>query len=250
MTKAAGDATPTGAASRPPSRPTLVAADDAERGFPRSLLAGATLDAAGSLLGARLVRAPDRVGRIVEVEAYIGAADGASHARMGPTPRNQVMFGPPGIAYVYLVYGMHHCLNVVTEPASHPAAILIRAIEPEQGIETMRAARARSRTRGRADPRGDGPVARRRAIPTSRLAAGPGLVCAALDIDRTFNGLDLCDARSPLHLELRPDGDPAPEILATPRVGVGYAPEPWASMPWRLLVVDSPSVSGRSRRGV
>jgi len=229
-------------ASPSSAAPSLVAAGDVVPGFPRSLLAGPTLDAARSLLGARLIREPDRVGRIVEVEAYVGIDDRASHARMGPTPRNRVMFGPPGIAYVYL--------NVVTEPALQPAAILIRAIEPERGIEAMRAARARSRQRGR-DASGDaGPVAMRRVSPDARLAAGPGLVCAAFDIDRAFDGLDLCDSRSPLRLEPRPDVEPAPEIVATPRIGVGYAPEPWASMPWRLLVAGSPSVSGgRSRRG-
>ena len=102
------------------------------RPFPREVLAGPTLQAARALLGARLVRDWEhagegppqepgrlrRVGRIVEVEAYIGIEDRASHARMGPTARNAVMFGPPGIAYVYLVYGMHNCLNVVTEPAN------------------------------------------------------------------------------------------------------------------------------------
>lgn len=224
-----------------------VGTGDAPAGFDRELLAAPTLDAARSLLGARLIREPDRVGRIVEVEAYIGIDDRASHARMGATRRNRVMFGPPGIAYVYLVYGMHHCLNVVTEPATHPAAILIRAIEPEQGIEAMRAALAR-RHRNRAAAPGERAPRTRRPTPGNRLAAGPGLVCAALDVDRTFDGLDLCDPRSPLHLEPRPDGEPAPEILATPRVGVGYAPEPWASMPWRLVVAGSPSVSGRRRR--
>ena len=82
-----------------------------------------------------------RVGRIVEVEAYIGEDDLASHARFGPTDRNRVMYGPPGTAYVYLVYGMHHCLNVVTEPAGRPAALLVRAVEPIDGVDAMRAAR-------------------------------------------------------------------------------------------------------------
>ena len=128
--------------------------------FPRALLAGDTLGAARALLGARLVReagdgaAGRRVGRIVEVEAYIGQEDRASHARMGPTARNRVMYGPPGIAYVYLVYGMHHCLNVVTEPAPRPAAVLIRAVEPLEGIGAMRAARqaASARRTARGQP--------------------------------------------------------------------------------------------------
>ncbi|HEX4898100.1 MAG TPA: DNA-3-methyladenine glycosylase, partial [Candidatus Limnocylindrales bacterium] len=105
--------------------------------LPRARLAGSTLDAARSVLGARLVREDPgrltRVGRIVEVEAYIGTDDLASHARFGPTARNAVMLGPPGVAYVYLVYGMYDCLNVVTEPEGRPAALLIRAVEPVDG---------------------------------------------------------------------------------------------------------------------
>jgi DNA-3-methyladenine glycosylase len=207
---------------------------------PRELLAAPTLDAAQALLGARLVRDSDaglgrRVGRIVEVEAYIGEGDRASHARMGPTPRNRVMFGPPGIAYVYLVYGMYHCLNVVTEPAPRPAALLIRAVEPLEGIEAMRAARAGSRgagTRPVADP---------------RLAAGPGLVGAAFGLDRSFTGIDLCDPGSRLRLEPAPAGEPAPVVATTPRIGIGYAGEPWTSLPWRFVVAGSPSLSGARR---
>ena len=224
------------------------AADPSGAGFPRDVLAGRTLDAARALLGARLVRPPDRVGRIVEVEAYVGPDDLASHARMGPTPRNRMMFGPPGFAYVYLVYGMHHCLNVVTEPASRPAAILIRAVEPLHGIEALQAGRSRSRSRGTAQPAGDSHAGGPARVAVSRLAAGPGLVCAAFDVDRSFDGMDLCDPSSPLHLAPRPDDDAAPRIMATPRIGVGYAAEPWASMPWRLFVADSPSVSGRRAR--
>ena len=213
--------------------------------FPRELLAGDTLAAARALLGSLLVRDPEpaatpggtvgerRVGRIVEVEAYVGLEDRASHARMGPTPRNRVMFGPPGIAYVYLVYGMHHCLNVVTEPAPRPAAVLIRAIEPVAGIDAMRRARAA------------GPA--RRPVPEARLAAGPALVAAAFGIDRTHTGLDLCDPSSPLRLEAAPPGS-RPVVLATaPRVGIGFAGQPWTEVPWRLLDAGSPSVSVRHR---
>ena len=210
------------------------AGDEPGAPFPRELLAGDTLAAARSLLGARLVREGPgeglRVGRIVEVEAYIGEADQASHARMGRTARNAVMFGPPGIAYVYLVYGMYHCLNVVTEPAPRPAAVLVRAVEPLAGAPEMRA--ARERFRNRAVRAAD-----------ARLAAGPGLVAAAFDIDRTSTGVDLCDPASPLRLEAPPAGEPAPEVVATPRVGIAYAGEPWVSKPWRLSVPDSPAVS-------
>lgn len=212
--------------------------------FPRDCLAGDTLTAARALLGARLVRDPDdapgerRVGRIVEVEAYVGLDDRASHARMGPTARNRVMFGPPGIAYVYLVYGMHHCLNVVTEAVAHPAALLIRAVEPIAGVDTMRVAREAVHTRR---PGSGGIVAR--AIAPARLAAGPGLVAVAFDIDRRHTGLDLCDPASPLRLEARPPGESLPDAVTTPRIGVAYAGEPWASVPWRFLVPGSPSLS-------
>lgn len=203
------------------------------RAFPRELLAGDSLIAARAILGARLVReaTPEghsrREGRIVEVEAYIGPDDRASHARMGPTPRNRVMFGPPGRAYVYLVYGMHHCLNVVTEADGQPAALLLRAVEPVAGLDAMRVAR------GRED------------IPDARLAAGPGRVGAAFGVERSLTGMDLCDPASPLHLEPRPEGEAAPRVVAGPRVGIAYAGEPWTSLPWRIGVADSPALSRR-----
>lgn len=220
-------------------------ADGPRATLARVLLAGDSLAAARALIGARLVRDPApearagdplaarRVGRIVEVEAYIGVEDRASHARMGPTARNRVMFGPPGIAYVYLVYGMHHCLNVVTGPDGRAAALLIRAVEPLEGIEAMRAAR---RAVARHRPPGEAAAA--------RLAAGPGLVGAAFSIDRSLTGLDLCAAGSPLRLEPAPGDEPAPDVVTTPRIGIAYAGEPWISRPWRLLDPSSPSVSG------
>ncbi len=172
----------------------------------------------------------------MEVEAYIGEGDRASHARMGRTARNAVMFGDPGIAYVYLVYGMYHCLNVVTEPAARPAAVLIRAVEPVAGLEAMRAARERHVRRN----------ATAAIVPDARLAAGPGLVTAAFDIDRSHTGIDLCDPASAVHLELAPPTEPAPEVLATPRIGIAYAGEPWASVPWRFVVAGSGALSGRT----
>ena len=226
------------------------------RPFPRDALEQPTLDAARALLGARLVRDPvpatgdraglaRRVGRIVEVEAYIGEDDLASHARFGPTDRNRVMYGPPGTAYVYLVYGMHHCLNVVTEPAGRPAALLVRAVEPIEGVDAMRAARTAlpsERSRGRPSP-GVAP----RPIADVRLAAGPGLVAAAFGITRADTGIDLCDPGAPLRLGAPPQDEPRPEILAGPRVGIGYAAEPWASVAWRFMVAGSPSIGGRPR---
>jgi DNA-3-methyladenine glycosylase len=219
--------------------------------FPGLIVAGRTLDAARALLGTRLVRDPDeqcptrRTARIVEVEAYIGEEDRASHARMGRTPRNAVMFGPPGVAYVYLVYGMHHCLNVVTEPAPRPAAVLIRAVEPLEGIDAMRAARDAAASAAR---KPGTPAPARRHVADARLAAGPGLVAAAFAIDRSHTGLDLCDPASPLRLEAAPVGEPLPAWEATPRIGIAYAGEPWASVPWRLIVPGSPSLSGRPVR--
>jgi DNA-3-methyladenine glycosylase len=228
---------------------------------PRERLAGSTLAAARFLLGLLLVRDPDpgesgvtgisherRIGRIVEVEAYLGTDDQASHARMGRTARNEPMFGDPGRAYVYLVYGMHHCLNVVTEAPGRPAAVLIRAVEPVEGSERMREARlANLATRGPTPEAMDRARARLALGPDTRLAAGPGLVGACFSVDRSHSGLDLCDPASPLRLEL-PAVLTEMEIEATPRVGVAYAGEPWASRPWRLLDAASPSLSGSEGR--
>jgi len=187
-----------------------------------------------------LVRADDagrRTGRIVEVEAYIGATDRASHARFGPTARNRVMYGPPGIAYVYRVYGMYDLLNVVTEPADRPAAVLIRALEPLDGIEAMRAARI---AHGRA---GAG-IGR---LPAHRLASGPGLVTAAFGLDRFDTGTDLCDPASTVRIAGPARSVTDDEILASPRIGVDYAAEPWRSIPWRFVIAGHPSASGPSR---
>jgi DNA-3-methyladenine glycosylase len=176
----------------------------------------------------------------VEVEAYIGTADQASHARFGRTARNAVMFGPPGFAYVYLVYGMYDCLNVVTEPEGRPAAVLIRAAEPLEGLELMRARRRTQRQR--ASRRG--PPA---AIAEARLASGPGRLAIAFGIGRSDGGLDLLDPASRLRLEV---GEPPLNVAAGPRIGIDYAPEPWRSAPWRLLDPASPAISlGRTNPG-
>jgi DNA-3-methyladenine glycosylase len=216
-----------------------------------------TPEAARALIGARLVRlAADgtrRAGRIVEVEAYVGTGDLASHARFGRTARNGVMFGRPGIAYVYLVYGMYECLNVVTEPDGSPAAVLIRAVEPVEGEAEIRAARiARAAPRHVETDRNSAAVdaARRRIerLPSARLCSGPGLVTAGFDIRRADTGTDLLDPRSGLRLE--PAVDRAPiEIVASPRIGIDYAPEPWKSLPWRFIDAASPAVSGPKARG-
>ena len=214
-----------------------------------------TLEVARLLLGVRLVREPlpadglaahRRVGRIVEVEAYLGPTDRASHARNGPTPRNQAMYGEAGRAYVYLVYGMYHCLNVVTGPPGEPHAILIRAVEPLEGIDEIRAARlaAERRSRRALTPADlERIAARLAATPVARLAAGPGLVGAAFSLDRTLTGADLLDPGQPVHLEAAIPGEVAPRIAESPRVGIAYAGEPWVGRPWRFAIAGNPSVS-------
>jgi DNA-3-methyladenine glycosylase len=188
-----------------------------------------------------------RSGRIVEVEAYGGPEDAASHARFGPTARNAVMFGPAGVAYVYLVYGMYDCLNVVTGSADQASAVLIRAVEPIEGVALMRAdrwERAVARRRRLLDT--DALVAARdRAarVADDRLASGPGAVGAAFGLDRGWTGTDLLDPAGPLRIEA-PEDPPDPRtIVAGPRVGVDYAGSTWAGRPWRFHLAGHRSVS-------
>ena len=186
------------------------------------------------LLGKILAHRTDAgilAGRIVEVEAYLGPhntpPDPASHSHRGPTPRNVVMFGPPGYAYVYAIYGRYFCMNVTCEPPGLAGCILIRALEPLQGVSQM--ALNRSLQPG-ASPR--------------QLTSGPGRLCLALGLTRpTHNALDLCDPASPL--QIRDDGYPAPELIVTPRIGISAAVD-W---PLRFAVRGNPCVSGpRSMR--
>jgi DNA-3-methyladenine glycosylase len=190
----------------------------------RDFFARDTLTVARDLLGQRLVRLLDGKrlsGRIVEVEAYIGEEDQACHAHRGRTRRNAPMYGPPGHAYVYFVYGMHHCFNVVAEREGFAAAVLIRALEPLEGIEEMQDLRG-----GRPD------------LP---LTSGPARVCQALCIDRCFNGADLCMLDALLFLE--EDAAIPDEVITTgPRVGV-RGDEIAVNVPWRLYVRDNPYVS-------
>ena len=188
----------------------------------------------------------------MEVEAYIGEADQASHARFGRTARNAVMYGPPGIAYVYLVYGMHDCLNVVTEPEGHPAAVLIRAVEAVDAASAaaMRLARLRRWIAAAKRPRDSTVIERERerlaSIPDVRLASGPGLVAAAFGLTTADTGRDLLDPSSGVRLE---PGSPPSTVATTPRIGIAYAAEPWLGKPWRFLDPDSPAVSGSRARG-
>jgi DNA-3-methyladenine glycosylase len=181
-------------------------------------------DLARDLLGARLMHdaSEGRVGgRIVEVEAYRGPEDRAAHSWRGRTPRNAVMFGPPGHLYVYLIYGLHLCLNVVAGPGLKPEAVLIRALALDEGIDL-----ARKR-------RGD-------AVAEHRLAAGPGNVGQALGVGRQLNGADL--TTGPMWVEFRTE--PMGRVRRGPRIGVGYAGA-WAARPLRYWIVDDPHVSRR-----
>jgi DNA-3-methyladenine glycosylase len=221
----------------------------------RAIFERPTLAVAEHLLGALLVRddgldsagAPARrVGRIVEVEAYLGPDDRASHARFGETPRSRPMYGQAGRAYVYLVYGMYHCLNVVTGPPGVPHAILIRAVEPISGVELMRAARlgAEVRSRRSLGPADRGRIrARLERIPAERLAAGPGLVGAAFGLDRSLTGSDLLDPAQAVHFEPPRAAEPPFEIAISARIGIGFAGPDWVNRPWRFTISGNPSVS-------
>ena len=195
--------------------------------LPRGFYAGETLAVARGLIGMHLVhaigggggpggdrgRAERRVGRIVETEAYKGPKDLASHSSRGRTERTAVMFGAPGHAYIYLIYGFWWCLNVVTQPEGIPHAVLIRALEPVEGVTDK--------------------------------TWGPGLLCRAMAIDRRLNGADLCGRE--LWIE-RPAARSVaqtqrlPRITRAPRIGVDYAGD-WAAKPWRFFDRDSPFVS-------
>ncbi len=156
------------------------------------------------------------------------------------------MFGGPGTAYVYLVYGMHDCLNIVTGPDRTPSAVLVRAVEPLEGFAEMRAARAERAVARRRLPdaasRRTAAAARLARLADVRLGCGPGLVTAAFGIDRSHDGLDLLDPASSFRLE--PGSLPRrTRVVAGPRVGVGYAAEPWRSIAWRFAIAGHPSVS-------
>jgi DNA-3-methyladenine glycosylase len=181
-------------------------------------------DLALALLGSRLVHASPAGtvgGLIVEVEAYRGPEDLAAHSARGRTPRNSVMFGAPGHLYVYLIYGLHHCLNVVAGPGSKPEAVLIRALALDEGVDVARRRRGAS-------------------VVDAKLASGPGNVGRALGVDRSLNGLDLIGG--PVRVE--PRRGPRPAVSRDPRIGVAYA-GPWANRRLRFWITDDPHVSRR-----
>jgi DNA-3-methyladenine glycosylase len=184
--------------------------------LPRAFFARPTERVARALLGKLIVRRLEngglaRTARIVEVEAYLGMRDLASHARRGPTPRASIMFGPPGHLYVYLIYGMYHCMNFVTEPDGQAGAVLIRA----------------------AQPLGE--------LPDERALSGPGKLCRALGVTLAERGLDLTDAASGLYVAA--SDSRLPRAARSPRIGVDYAGD-WAARPLRFFIPGHPSVSG------
>lgn len=198
--------------------------------LPREFFARSTETVARELLGKLLCRAmPNGLscGRIVETEAYGGPEDRASHARAGLTRRTGPMFGQVGHAYVYLVYGMHACLNVVArEDGAAAGAVLLRALEATEGVNLMRGRRGRA------------------ADHDYRLAAGPARLCQAMAVDRSLDGHDLTTG-SQLWLVEPSDDIVAAQISAGARVGVDYAGKDWSARPWRFWLTDNPSVSRR-----
>ncbi|MGM0614170.1 MAG: DNA-3-methyladenine glycosylase [Pseudomonadota bacterium] len=189
--------------------------------LPREFYDRDTLQVARDLLGCQLVRLHQgklMIAQIVETEAYRGSEDSACHAHRRKTPRTEAMFGPPGHAYVYLVYGMHWLLNVVTQPEGNPCAVLIRAVEPVEGEDAMRALRS---AKGR------------------QLCNGPGKLTRALSVDKALYGHDMTRSEQ---LWITQAAAPA-AIASGPRVGIDYAQPADRDAPWRLWHEGNPWVS-------
>ena len=183
---------------------------------------------AKSLLGCTLVHTTEEGtagGIIVETEAYMGECDAASHSykRREPDGRTSIQYGDGGFAYIYLIYGMHHCMNIVASLPGNPQSVLIRALQPVLGIDLMQK--------------------RRKQQKLTSLCSGPGKLCAALSITRAQYGIDLCGKQ--LYVE-RPAAAHGFEIAASPRINVGYSGEA-AAYPWRFTIKDSPYVSVKPR---
>lgn len=186
--------------------------------LPRAFYAAPALEVARAALGMRLVHLENGrrlSGIIVETEAYGGADDLGCHARAGLTPRTKIMFGAPGHAYVYFTYGMHWLLNLVVEAEGRPAAVLIRALLPDEGQDMM--------------------AQRRAGVPPAAWTDGPAKLCRALGVDGKFNGHDLCSDDSRLFLEEH-EGVPDAAVQRSGRIGLNSVPEPWKSIPWRFYV--------------
>jgi DNA-3-methyladenine glycosylase len=182
-----------------------------------------TLEVSKELLGKYIVRTTEEgitVGKIIEVEAYMGSLDAAAHTFNGKrSERTEVAFGPGGYAYVYLIYGMYHCFNIVTNVAEKPEMVLIRAVEPIEGIELMQK--------------------RRKTEVLRNLCSGPGKLCQAMDITRKLHGIDLCGDN--LYL-LDNEKIQEENILSTPRINIDYAGEA-KEYPWRFLIKDNKFIS-------
>jgi DNA-3-methyladenine glycosylase len=186
--------------------------------LPRSFYADSPEVVARNLLGKLITRDLDGerlTGRITEIEAYLGLSDPASHSFIGKTPRNAVLFGPPGFSYVYFIYGMHYCLNFSCEPDGEPGGVLIRALQPVAGLDTM------ARLRGLSAP-----------VKPKLLCSGPGRLCQAMGITLAQNCLDVTRAKSPLRV--LDDGFRPASIVATPRIGISKA----VDMPLRFLATE------------
>jgi DNA-3-methyladenine glycosylase len=187
------------------------------RVLPRRFYSRSTITVAKDLLG-KVLRHGETAGIIVETEAYLGGDDLASHSARGVTNRTRVIFGPPGHAYVYLIYGMYECLNIVAEPDGVAGCVLIRAVEPLEGVEAMK---ARRRTAGK----------------LVNLASGPGKLTIAFGITRTMNGTDL--TKGPVTVE---DAPPPDRIVTTSRIGIKAC----ADWPLRFYIAGNPHVSSIS----
>ncbi len=197
--------------------------------LPRAFYDRPTLDVARDLIGKVLVcrgRGGTTAGTIVEVEAYIGESDAACHASVGQTPRNAPLYGPPGLAYVYLNYGIHNLFNVVTEGEGRPAAVLVRALVPLEGVALMQRRRRQDRRRAGA-------------IPDHQLCRGPGSLARAMGITLADNRADLC-AGGRLIVEDR--GPTSFEVSWSSRIGIRAGTE----HQWRCFAVGCSAVSGRT----
>jgi DNA-3-methyladenine glycosylase len=186
--------------------------------LPRSFYLDSPDIVARNLLGKLITRnlnGERLTGRITEIEAYLGLSDPASHSFIGKTARNAVLFGPPGFSYVYFIYGMHYCLNFSCQPEGEPGGVLIRALQPVAGLDTM------ARLRGLASP-----------VKPKLLCSGPGRLCEALGITLAENGLDVTRAKSPLRV--LDDGFRPTSITATPRIGISKA----VDLPLRFVATE------------
>ena len=192
--------------------------------LPQTFFARPTLTVARELLGMRLVHVENgqRIsGIITETEAYIGEADDACHARAGRTPRTEIMYGPAGFAYVYFNYGIHWLFNVITEEAGFPAAVLVRALVPVEGIDIIQARRARQ--------------------PRARWTDGPAKLCQAFGINGAHNKINLCAGGNLIIEADQPIS--AGRVTTTPRVGLNKVSEPWKSIDWRFVAGEGIQVN-------